>query len=200
MPRPRNVQGAAKKVRLIDDLGSAVVHEVVEQLNQSEISVSITLSAPQGQVSRGVLGRWRHDAFVKDISVTNAQTDDFSGAATEIALRHVAPTDADLAGAPANATTLLALSGFNGNVFAGPNSLWEEEFVAGTNVTARTGGSSKKVKAGDLLYAEFSNGELGPRVVEVTLTLALIDELALQPNGMGNKWHQRVRGLGRSNR
>ena len=197
MTQPINVPGADKEVHIINDVGSAVLEELVAQLNASELVVTKTLTATSGSTARAMLGRWRYNAWIKSISVTNPQTDDFTAATTDIFVRYVAPTNADLVGTPVSPTDLFALEGFDAGTFAGPNALWDHQFIDGTNVTAKTGGGLKSVPADQVLYAEFVNNEGGQRSIEVTITYAPIDKLAMDPTP---DYHRRSRGRNRKNR
>ena len=197
MPRvngsPADVGGSGKEVKLIDDLGSEVVREVVEQLNRAEVVTTKTISTGVG-TARAILGRWREDMWVKDISIGNTQAVDFVSATTVIALKHTASTDANMyPPGPQAATTLFSLTGFLTDTFAGPQTLWDDEFIEGTNVTTRTGGSDVLVPAGETLYAEFVNGESGARNLEFNIVLASTDKITLQPHGMNNPYHARTR-------
>ena len=198
--KPSDVLGSGKEVRINDDLGSAVVQELVAQHNQEENVISKTLSAGAGATAYAVLGRWKQDVWVKSISIGNTQTDDFVGANTDIFLRHCLPANADFVGTPVSPTTMFGLEGFNGDTFAGPNMLWDDEFVEGTNVTAKTGSAGVMIPAGNPFYVEFVNGEVGARSVEVTIVYSTVDRIVLEPRGMSDPYFQRNRARQRKSR
>lgn len=185
MGRNDAVKGSAKEVKVLDDLGSALVQEIVEQLNQAEFPISKTLTAGATGTARAVIGRWRYDVWVRDLSITNAQNNAFVGANTDIALKYADADDADMVAGPSSPTTNFLVEGFNTGNFPAKTSIWGADFEAGTYGDAVTGvGRNFKIPAGKIFYAEFINNEAAQRSIEVTGMVCFTDKLNVQPGNL----------------
>jgi len=181
--------GSGRVVQVPDMTGSAVVREIVAQLNQQEIPVSKNIrQLADAATARLPIGRWRYDAWIRDINVMNSNGVALSDADTDILLKKCPADDCEMGGTgPAAPTTLLGVEGFATNNFPANEALWGDQFdaAAGGNCDAVT--DKRKgfhVKAGEVLYLEFINNEGGPIDLDVTVTLVNTDKLSLQPDDL----------------
>ena len=187
----RDVPGAAKTVSLIEDTGSDVVRELVRQHNEGEITINKNIVAGNGLTARAILGRWRTDAWVKDLSFLNPNAVALASLTTSISIKRCAADDADMVTGPAAATTILGLTGFDTGGLAAGKAQWGNEFVQGTNITAKTGSDRRFiVPAGEILYAELVNNEgaVPPNIlIEVCALVSIIDRIELNPGNLQDK-------------
>lgn len=195
-------KGSGKEVRILDDLHSALMHEVVEQLNFVELPITKEiLGLGAAATSRVLLGSWQWDTWLRSVRFTNMNSGAFTAATTDIFLRHADADDADLPSGPSTPTTLLALEGFNTGNFPAETALWGTDFVAGTNVDAKSGKDHGiMVPAGKVLYLEFVNNEAGAVNLGVQVSFSPFDYLSLQPQNLQNKPHLAARDFRRVGR
>jgi len=180
--QPDQSAGSAREIQVPEDTQSALVREIVQQLNQQEIPIAKTFTFAGNGTLRIPLGTWRYDAWIKDIRFINATASALANAATDLAIKTCSPADCELAsvGGPTSPTTLFIVEGFNGANFPAGEAIWGDEFEAGTNCDAVTGESQgNKVDGGDILYGEIINTEGGAAEIIVMATVVTTDYLRM---------------------
>lgn len=172
--------GSARQLAIPEDTNSAVVKELVSQLNQQEIPVSAKFSFTVNGTLRIPLGTWRHNAWIKDIRIVNAVGSDIVNAGTDIFIRACTADDCGLLSGPSAPIDLLALEGFAVGNFPADQAFWGDEFEAGVNCDAVSGvARGNVVEGGNVLYAEVINAEGGPMEVIVMATITSTDYIQL---------------------
>lgn len=173
--------GSARELQVLEDTNSALVREVVAQLNQQEIPITKVLALAANGTLRVPLGSWRYDAWVKDIRIINPTAAAIVNAATDVLLKTCGPADCDFATGPTSPATLFAVEGFSAGVtFPAGEARWGDEFEAGVNCDAVSGEpAGNRVKGGDVLYAEFVNTEGGAAEVIVLITIVTTDYIKM---------------------
>jgi len=179
--------GSGRVVQVPDMSGSAVLRELVAQLNQQEIPVSKNIrQLGDGLTARLPIGRWRHNAWIRDINIMNSNGAALADVDTDIFLKKCAADDCEMGGTgPASPDTLLGVEGFDSFNFPANESLWGDQFDDAVNCDAVT--EKRKgfhIPAGEILYLEFVNNEGGPIDLDVTVTLVNADYLSLQPDNL----------------
>lgn len=200
-----DVRGSGNKVKIIGDVGSALLSEVVDQLNKTgqQMPVSVSESVGAGGVARVLLGSFRYKTYLRNLQIINAQNNDLTGAATVIRIRRCAITDCDMVAGPASPTDVLTLTGFATGAFPAKSGYWSDEIAAGaTGVTDAKSGSAKGyvLDADQCLYAEFVNNEGAGRSLIFVPEVAITDFVETQPRGLQRRPHTRSRDFSRSTR
>lgn len=171
--------GSGREIALLEDTNSAVVQEVVSQLNQAELPIVQRFAAlGNGLTARIAIGLWRHNAWIRDIFFVNDNAaSTLTNANTDMALIKYAAGAIDFAAA---GTYLFRVEGFNTGAFPAKTNLFAEQFIAGTNCTAVSGTTKGiLINAGELLAFEFINNEGGARNLIVGVTMVMTDYLKL---------------------
>jgi hypothetical protein len=195
-------KGSGKEVKIHDDLHSALLHEVVEQMNFVEIPITRELIAVgSAATARVAIGSWQWDTWIRSVRFTNETGSAFSDADTDIFLKFADADDADIPGGPSSATTLLSLEGFATGNFPAETAIWGTDFVDSTNVDAKSGKDSGiLVPGGKILYAEFVNNEAGAASLGVQVSFSPFDYLSLNPQNLQSKPHRVSRDFHRVSR
>lgn len=179
--------GSARTLPIQGDLNSAVVRELVAQLNQQEIPIVKTLVFPGNGTQRVLLGSWRHNAWIKDVRLINASTAALSNAATDILLRKCQNGDVDMEAGPTSPETVLDVEGFATGNFPAQTALWGDQFIAGAGGNCDAVTDKRKgfiVKAGEVLYAEVINTEGAAAVIGVEVVLVNTDRIEIAPSNL----------------
>lgn len=199
------VRGSAQRVEIPEDTNSAVVQELVAQLNKAGVQsfelISESLGA--GGTARAFLGAWGQDVFIRDILIGNAQNNALAQAGTRIRFRKAPLTELDLVAGPGSVLEVLDLNGFNTGNFPAKTGVWSKNITDGatgqTNV--KTGsGYGFKVKSTEFLYVEFTNSEAAARALMIVLDIAATDFLQLGPRGTQDTPRRVQRDFNRSYR
>ena len=204
-PPKDRVSGSGKGISIPSDLGSAVVDEIVEQMNAAESQLNHSLlQIANAATTRRALGQFRYDVLIKDIAIHNIDNAAIANAATDIRLAYRAVGDKDLsvAGTPLPAAAgAMFIEGFNGATLAAGASAWGDQFKAGVlGVAVTKAFKSFILPKNNLLYIEVINTEGGAIDIAVTVTYAVHDGLNLQPRNIQNKVQQAARNFRRGDR
>lgn len=182
----RQSAGSGHALGIQEDTNSAVVRELIAQLNQQEIPVTKQCIFAASGTQRKVLGSWRSDAWIKEIRFMNASAVALVNAATDILLKRCAPNDIDLVAGPATPTTVFAVEGFAAGNFPAKTALWGDEFIAGAGGNCDAVTDKRKgfiIPAGEVLYLEVINTEGVVDVdIEVEVILVNTDRIDLLPD------------------
>lgn len=194
--------GSGRTLPIQGDLNSALVRELIAQLNQQEIPVVKTLELAGNGTARGVLGSWRYNAWIKEIRLLNEGAAALANAATDLMLKTCAHDDVNMAAGPAAPADVLLVEGFGVGNMPAKTALWGDQFLAGTNCDAVT--DKRKgfiVKAGEVLYAEVINTEGAAIRVGVEVVLVNTDRIEVSPDNLqlnvphpNQRFHPKTRG------
>ncbi len=202
MARRSNPAGTAKKVQLIHDTGSAVVEELVAQLNSARVQLKVErLGGATGATYRGLLGVFDVDMWIRNLIIVNRQNATLDNAATDIFLRAAIPGELDLEGGPATPRTLWAVEGYNTDNFPVKASRRADQHAAGSLGDAVTGtGKGMILRAGEALYVDFVNTEGANAFIDVLAMAVPTDRVELEPDGLQDNPQQLARNFRRSAR
>jgi len=195
-------KGSSKEVKIIEDLGSAVVHELVEQLNEARIPIKANRVGGAAATYLVALGVWDVDMWIRSGSIVNRQNNALVAAGTDIFLKAAQVGELDFEGATlTGARTLFAAEGFDVGNFPAKSSKSTKDFATGVLGTAVSGSvEGLIVKAGEVLYLEFVNAEAGARYLDIFLYAAPTDYLNMAPRGLQSAPHLVQRDFQRSTR
>lgn len=158
--------GSASLRQIGGDLNSAVLQEVVGQLNAGVIPVFKRFRGVQDQWRHIVLGSWRYDAYIKNLRFWNINDFDFSGAqvsgnVTGFEVRHATPALFNLNQGTLPAGELIFQAGdFVVAPFPAGTALWADEFEAGVNCDAVVYTKNGRIPANSFLVASFHSAEV----------------------------------------
>ena len=188
----RPSKGSGKTVKIHDDLHSALVHEVVEQLNEARDSKREELTAADAATTRKVIASSKYDLYIEDITLLNGQTAPFSSADTDIRIAIAEAGDIDLQAGPSTVLPagggLFFAEGFGVNNLAGGSEHPLSTFDASKTDALTVGFSGPFIlRAGQALYAEFVNNEGAEVTLGVRVDCALTDRLSLNPKDLSRK-------------
>ena len=195
----RPSKGSGKTVKIHDDLRSALVHEVVEQLNEARVSERFDITAADAATKRVALISAKSDLFIEELALLNGQTAAFANAATDIKIGVAEAGDVDLEAGPAAPDVKFFAEGFAANNFPAKSEKSLTGFDA-TDTDALTQAFERPfvLKAGQVLYAEFVNNEGAEKTLGVRVEHAITDRLALQPRDYQRKITLPTRRFARS--
>lgn len=196
-------KGSGQQVKIVEDTNSAVVEELVEQVNEARMQVRADRVGGGDGTYRQVIGSWSYDVWVSGGKIVNRQTNNFTNLATDIFLKAAQEGALDFeGGALTGARTLFAAEGFDaaGAFLPGQSSKLLKEFKSGVLGTAVSGNPAFLVKAGEVLYLELVLTEGGARYIDVMLDVAATDYLSMQPDNLQSSLKRVQRNFKRSKR
>jgi len=203
MAQRDRVSGSGREVLIPDDLGSAVVHELVEQVGVAQAQSLVQATVAPGTV-RIALGIWGKDIWVNDIAMMNLSASALVNAATTVRVAYRADGDLNLAlaGIPLPSPNgVFLVTGFGVGNFPAGSKRKASEFIAGTLGTAITQPFAPFVlPANHLLYVEVVSAELAARLLGFAVDYAVADGIQLQPHNLQRNVFQRVRNFNRRTR
>lgn len=196
--RVRDYGGSAKEVAILSDHQSALLRELVHELNEAAIPIlkEVKNISPGGGASSTVrvpLGCWRQDAWIREVFLANTGNASLSGADTKVSIKTCSQGDFKIRSmsqtanpGPLNPTTILEVSRFDLEPWSLGQGLWSYQLPQTTAPAQITGsGRGFIVKAGDLLYAEFENQEI---VGSCSMTFGVLatptDRISLLPGDL----------------
>lgn len=179
----RDLGGSAKSVDIIEDTNSAVVAEVVDQLNHSRIPVKGERFGGGNGTHIVTLFSADKDMWVRSASFLNRGLGTLASATSSLALKSAIVGAQDFeAPTLTNARELFKALSFDSAVFPVSSVRNTTQFDAGVLGNTITGNPEGMiVKAGEVLYAEFVNAEGANRFFDVYAHLAPIDRINHQP-------------------
>lgn len=188
-PRGRGniAQGYGKRIKIHDDLRSALIHEVVEQINESTASAQASLAdVADAATKRGAIFSSRYLTEIKRIRLINPNAD-LVGANTDIRIGYVSNGNWNPL-APVSPTVIFHAEGFDGGALPGQSSIDLQEIQAGVNTTALTKAFRKFVLPKNaILFIELINNEGAARSLDVMIEYANMDRLELQPRDLSKR-------------
>lgn len=193
MRRTDQSGGSANLRQIGGDLNSAVLQEVVGQLNAAEIPVIKMFRIVGSDWRHFCLGSWRYDAYVKNLRFFNVNNNDFAGAqvgghVTGIEVRHVPPALLNMNQNVAPAGEIIFQVGdFTTAPFPAKTALWAEEFKAGINCDAVIYTGNGLIPAGNFLVASFRSADGMPgngAFLAVLATITPVDRLGMAIHGL----------------
>ena len=200
-----DVYGSAKRVQLIDDTGSIVVQEVVDQLNKNSYQVSASVSvegaaAVADSTVNVIVAARPYDVWVRDVFVANQSTAALSGATTDILLKTVAYNALQNNAIPAG-DVVVELNDMSTDGLGAGTGAWASGDLGDYSTTA-TINTPIKVPADKVLVLVFANGEGAgnTRAVSCIVDLAMTDYVDLQPDGVQRSPFRKGRDFKRSAR
>lgn len=192
----RDYAGSGKEVKIPADHQSVLLREMVHQLN--EISIPIVKDirevgnvAPDNVV-RVPLASWKSDAWVREVFLENTCSNDFTGALTKVSLKTCSQGDFGIRSkssavepGPVSPVTVLEVTGFDVANWPSGLGLWSSrlgDYFQPSQITGE--GRGFHIKAGDLLYAEFTNLDGGNRSACFGVIVTPTDRISLLPGDL----------------
>jgi len=189
----RPSRGSGNVVKVVDDLRSAVVHELVEQLNEAREGMRSTLTVADGATGRIILASSKYGLFIEDVAIAQQMSNALSNAATDIKIAIAPAGDVYMESCPTaplpGANGVFFAEGFGANNLAGQSEHLLSTFDATkTDALTQLFAGPIHLEAGDVLYAEVVNNEGAPLTLGFRADVALTDRIALQPKD----WQRRI--------
>jgi hypothetical protein len=202
--------GSGKNIHVQGDLNSAVVGELVEQMNSAESIATVNFVAAATGTHRLLIGVFKDPVFVKRVTVVNGNTAALANAATDIFVHTCALGDVDMQGGPgADLQTLVSLQGFATSEFPAQTAKTGAELMitgvsAGADSADAVAGANTNVvvAANSAIYAEIVNTEASSATATVAIQVhyCTTDRVTIEPDGLSSGVPKRNRKFNRKSR
>lgn len=181
----RPSKGSGKTVKIMDDLRSPLVHELVEQLNEARISEKVRATVANTATVRVPLATSVNGKYIEEVLILSGASAALSNAATDIKIAVASAGDIDLESGPSSPVLVFHAEGFNSNNFPAQSQLKASEITSDDTDALTVAWTGPIIlAAGEVLYAEVINTEGASINIDFTTETAVTDRLSLQPDDL----------------
>lgn len=191
MEKLHDAGGSARQIKIQGDTNSALMRELIAQLNQSALPQVVDVgTVGDGTTVRKLLGTWKKNAWIRRVGFISENADTLDEATTKLAVSKQAAGSFDLSSA---GTELFSATDFDVQDMPAKETIYSDDFSEGVNCGTIAGRQKGWIiKAGEFLLVEITNNEGGDRDFHVVVEMVMTDRIDIQPDSLQHVLPHRV--------